>query len=358
MNYLNRIEQVREKMAQNGIDVFITLCEANYFYLTGFDGSAGAVIITKDKQYFITDSRYITQSKEQTLGSNVEIIIQSQPTLLLECVALFKKLDVKMIGFEADRVKVIELETLKTAAVELKPLTNFIETIRYIKEPEELKAIGKAIDVVETVFTELLTYVKPGMTEIELAMRMEMHMRKLGASGTSFDTIVASGLRGALPHGHATDKVIESGDFITTDFGAIVNGYCSDMTRTFAVGTPNEKLVEIYNVVLDAQLTSSAAIEEGKTGKEIDAIARTIIGDAGYGAYFGHGLGHAVGIEIHEAPGLRTTGETILTSGMVVTVEPGIYIEGLGGVRIEDMILVEKNKNKNLMSLPKDLIIV
>ncbi|MGL5042843.1 MAG: M24 family metallopeptidase [Culicoidibacterales bacterium] len=358
MNYNKRVNQIQEQLASQNLDAFITLCPENYFYLSGFSGSSGALLITKDALVLITDSRYETQVKEETAQTKLEIIIHKGP-LMEACIKIIRKLEIKKLGFEADRLLVIEKAELKNANAELHPQVKFIEKLRAIKDEFEIIKIRKAVRVIETVFEEMLTYVKPGITEIDLAVQMEMRIRQLGGSGTSFDTIVASGIRGALPHGIPTTKKLETGEFILVDFGAIVDGYCSDMTRTFCLGTlKQEKMGDIYNAVLEAQLKSSSAISSGKTGKEIDTIARNSIIEAGYGAYFGHGLGHSVGIEIHERPLLNPQEESILEEGMVVTVEPGIYIEGIGGVRIEDMVLVQKDTNDNLMTLPKTLFIV
>ena len=204
----------------------------------------------------------------------------------------------------------------------------------------------------------LLDYIKPGMAELEVANELEFFMRKSGAASSSFDIIVASGWRSALPHGVASDKIIETGDFVTMDYGALYNGYISDITRTVAVGEPSEKLREIYDVVLEAQLRAMNGIKPGMTGVEADALARDYITEKGYGEYFGHSLGHGIGLEVHEGPGLSSRSKAELKPGMVVTVEPGIYLPGVGGVRIEDDILITESGNETLMHSTKDLIIL
>lgn len=358
MNYTMRLEKLRKKMAEQELDAFFFLSSANYFYLTGFTGSSAAVIITQKEFVLLTDSRYTTQAKTQTAASHVEIIIHKKP-LLEEVQDYLIKFASKHIGYEADHLLVSQLFTLENQTYKLLPCYNFIEQIRYIKDAEEIKVMKQAASIGEEVLKDALTHVKAGMSEIELAIRMESTMRKLGASGPSFNTIIASGVRGALPHGAASDKIIQDGELVTIDFGVIYQGYCSDMTRTFAVGTPkNQQLVDIYHTVLAANLKGIEAIAPGKTGKEIDLAARQVIDTAGYGACFGHGLGHAVGIEVHELPSISFRGEMAVEAGMVITIEPGIYVEDLGGVRIEDTLVVTETGSDNFMTLPKELIIV
>lgn len=231
-----------------------------------------------------------------------------------------------------------------------------IEKIRLFKDDEEIEEIQKAQDIADKVFSELLDFIKPGKTEREVHHYMLERMRAHGASGESFDAIIASGVRGALPHGVASDKVIEKGELLTLDFGCIYNMYCSDMTRTIAVGEISDKQREIYEVVLEAQKRALAAIKPGVRTADIDAIARDYITEKGYGENFGHGLGHGVGLEVHEAPRLSPKSDEVLEEGMVITDEPGIYIEGFGGVRIEDIILVTEDSHRVLSKSTKELI--
>jgi len=359
MNYQARLAALREKMETVGIDAFFLKSAPNYFYLTGFTGSSGALLITQRELTFFTDSRYTTQAKEQTVTSGVKLIIHQQP-LFDEVRDTLAKLAGAKIGYEADNLLVSELHMLEaTANYTLVPQTNFVETLRYFKDSDELAILKKAAKIGEQVLADALTFIKPGVRELDVAMRMESKMRELGASGPSFSTIVASGVRGALPHGVASEKVIQKGEFVTIDFGVIYQGYCSDMTRTISVGEPaNTQLVEIYNIVLAANLAGIAALKPGASGLEVDLAARQIIDTAGYGPSFGHGLGHGLGIEVHENPRLNAASETIMAPNMVLTVEPGIYVEGLGGVRIEDSLAVTQTGNDNFMTLPKDLVIV
>ena len=227
-----------------------------------------------------------------------------------------------------------------------------------IKDDFEIKQIQKAADIVDETYEHILKWVKPGMTENEVNNEMEMFMRSKGATCSSFDTIVASGHRGALPHGVASNKVIEEGDMITLDFGALYEGYVSDITRTFAIGEPKEEMKKIYNIVLESQLAALEQIKPGMTGKEADSIARDIISSYGYGEQFGHSLGHGIGLEVHEGPALSQKSDIVLEENMCVTLEPGIYVEGLGGVRIEDDVLVTKNGLQRFTKSTKDLIIL
>jgi len=359
MNYQARLTALRAKMDEAGLAAFFLKSAPNYFYLSGFTGSSAALLITQDDAKFFTDSRYTTQAKEQTAKSGVEVIIHKQP-LLEDVREHLQALKGATIGYEADNLFVSELHVLEDAqAYTLAPQTDFVETLRYIKDADELKIMRAAASIGEQVFEDMLTYIEPGMSEIAVAMRMEMKMRELGASGPSFATIVASGLRGALPHGVASEKIIQAGELVTLDFGVMYQGYASDMTRTIAVGQPsNPQLGEIYDIVLAANRAGIDALKAGMAGLEVDLAARATIDIAGYGVSFGHGLGHALGIEVHENPRLSPTSTAVLEPNMVVTVEPGIYIEGLGGVRIEDSLIVTEDGSDNLMTLPKELIIV
>lgn len=230
-----------------------------------------------------------------------------------------------------------------------------IEKLRMKKSPEELEVLKAAAKIADDAFEHICSYIKAGMTELEVSNELEFFMRSQGATSSSFDIIVASGLRSALPHGVASDKKIESGDLITLDFGALYNGYVSDITRTVAVGEPSDKLKEIYHVVLESQVLALEKIKPGMTGIEADAIARDYIKSKGYGEAFGHSTGHGIGLEVHEGPGLSFRSETILEPGMAVTVEPGIYLPGIGGVRIEDDILITETGNERLTHSSKEL---
>ncbi|HWL13157.1 MAG TPA: aminopeptidase P family protein, partial [Ureibacillus sp.] len=270
-----------------------------------------------------------------------------------------EKMGIKRLAFEQDYMTFTDYKIYDTAVKgELVPVSGLIEKLRLIKSPQEIKILKEAAKIADAAFTHILDFITVGKTELEVSNELEFFMRKSGATSSSFDTIVASGKRSALPHGVATNKVIEAGDFVTLDFGAYYNGYVSDITRTIAVGNPDEKLKEIYNIVLQAQLKGMEGIKPGLTGIQADALTRDYITEHGYGENFGHSTGHGIGLEVHEGPGLSSKSDIILAPGMVVTVEPGIYIPGLGGVRIEDDTLITDVHNEALTHSTKELIIL
>ena len=262
------------------------------------------------------------------------------------------------VGFEGNLVSYDTYLQLSKAYISLISISGVIEKIREVKDEAEIQLIQKASDIVDETFEYILTVAKAGMTEQQLKAKLESKMLELGAEGTSFDTIVASGVRGALPHGVASDKVINHGEMITLDFGAYYKGYSSDITRTFAIGEPDPQLKEIYNIVLEANLKGIEAAKKGITGKALDAVARDYITEKGYGDAFGHSLGHGIGLDVHEGPNLSRKSETELDVNNCVTIEPGIYIDGLGGVRIEDDILIKENGCERFTKCTKNLIIL
>ncbi|ADL51664.1 M24 family metallopeptidase [Clostridium cellulovorans] len=352
--YNERLNNLRKKTKEKNLDAVLLVGDYNRNYITGFTGDESYALITGDKAYFITDSRYAEQGKQQVKG--FEILQYSTP-LAKYLSNLLEELAVKNLGFEDNVLSYNQYETFKNAFnCELVPLKGMVEELRLIKDSVEIQNIREAAKIADLGFSHMLNYIKLGMTEKQIALELEFFMRKQGASSTSFNTIVASGVRSALPHGVASDKVIEANEIITMDFGCIYNGYCSDMTRTIAIGKPDGKIIDIYNVVLEAQTRALKEIKEGVTGQYLDKIARDYIIDKGYGKYFGHGLGHGVGVEIHEEPRLNPTSTTIMKAGMIITDEPGIYIPDLGGVRIEDLILVTEDGCEVLSKSPKELI--
>ncbi|WP_048602265.1 M24 family metallopeptidase [Rubeoparvulum massiliense] len=352
-----RVVKLRKVLDKHNLDALLAYSPYNRRYLSYFTGTAGYVVITKQDAVFITDFRYVEQAKQQCQGFS---IVNHEGKVFETVAEVLKKNQAVNVGFEQNHVTYGEYQTLveKLAGFTLTPTSNLVEELRMFKDEEELQLIRHAAKIADDAFAHLLTWIKPGMTEIEVKNELEFTMRKLGASGASFDTIVASGLRSALPHGVASKKVIEKGDMITIDFGAIYEGYISDVTRTFAIGEPGEELRKIYEIVRQAQLAGVEQIRAGMTGKEADAICRTIIDEAGYGEYFGHSTGHAIGLEVHEGPGLSFRSEVELQPGMVVTVEPGIYVPGVGGVRIEDDIVITKDGNEIIVHSPKELIVL
>lgn len=352
-----RVENVRKKFQQHGIDALLITSPTNRRYISGFTGSTGYVLISEDRAAFITDFRYVEQAADQCKGYEIIDNKRSMLTALKETVQQF---GVKSIGFEQDYVTYSEFERIKQEinGVNWVPTSNIIEQLRLIKDEEELAKIQKAIDIADEAFSHILGYIRPGVTEEEVALELEFKMRKLGASGVSFDIIVASGERGALPHGRASNKLIRAGELVTLDFGCVYDGYVSDITRTVAVGEISDQLREIYNICLEAQLNGVNNIKAGMTGKEADALCRDIIERAGYGPAFGHSTGHGIGLDVHEGPSASVVSDIILQPGMLLTVEPGIYLSGIGGVRIEDDILITETGNQILSKSTKELLIL
>jgi Xaa-Pro aminopeptidase len=353
---MEKIEKLRSNFSTLGIDGMLITSPFNRRYISNFTGSAGVVLISEEKAQFLTDFRYIEQASKQCQGFEIIKITGSIPE---EVAQQAKKLGIQKLGFEEDFLSYSSFKLYaKEIESELVPFSGIIEKLRLIKTDAEIKILKVAADIADAAFKHILDFLRPGKTELEVSNELEFFMRRAGATSSSFDTIVASGYRSALPHGVASDKVIEAGDIVTMDYGCYYNGYVSDITRTVAVGEPDAKLKEIYDIVLEAQLLGMAGIKPGMTGREADAITRDYITEKGYGEYFGHSTGHGIGLEIHEGPGLSMKSDVILEPGMVVTCEPGIYIPGLGGVRIEDDTLITKDHNEALTHSTKELIIL
>lgn len=353
---MKRVNKLREVMKKNNLDSFLVTSPYNLRYLTNFTGTTGLAIITMKKAIFVTDFRYTEQAAIQAQG--YEIVKNSGP-IFEEVVAIFENEQVENSAFEEMHVSFAEYSLLEELApCELVPVAGMIEELREVKDEEEIAIIEKACEIADAGFNYILTVIKPGMTEIEVANQLDFYMRSLGASGVSFETIVASGVRSAMPHGVASEKKIEVGDFITLDFGCYYQGYVSDMTRTFAMGEPDAKLKEIHQIVLDAQQKVLDEAKPGLTGIQLDAIARDYIASFGYGEAFGHSTGHGIGLEIHEGPNVSFRSDKQFVVGNVITDEPGIYLPGLGGVRIEDDLLITEKGNRLLTHSPKELIIL
>ncbi|WP_304942757.1 M24 family metallopeptidase [Vallitalea guaymasensis] len=351
-----RLQKLENSLDDLQIDAVLIRDSYNRRYLSGFTGSNAYLYISKNTKKLLTDFRYIEQANKQS--PNFDIIDYTKFGLLKILNDIIDKDNAKTIGFEDETISYKEFITYEKGLknVELLPIGDTVEKIRMIKDEEELRCIQKAASIGDLAYEHILKFVKPGVTEKEVALEIETCMKKNGAENLSFDTIVASGLNSSKPHAEPSDKKIEEGDFVTLDFGCIYKGYCSDMTRTFVVGKASEKQKEIYNIVLEAQLKAIEAVKAGCVGKDIDKIARDIITDKGYGDNFGHGLGHSVGLFIHEEPRFSYSDENVFTENMVVTVEPGIYVPGFGGVRIEDLVCVTKDGIINFVSSPKQLI--
>ncbi|WP_405101234.1 M24 family metallopeptidase [Oceanobacillus sp. FSL H7-0719] len=351
---MSKLGKLRTALAENNLDAILITSPINRRYISGFTGSAGAVIISEKNAVFITDFRYTEQAEAQAEGFN---IIEHKEGIVAEIQKQLMGSNIKRLGFEKDHTTYGQYETYKQSfEAEVVPVTGLVEGIRIIKTSEELEVMKKAAKIADDAFLHIQSFIKPGVKEIEVSNELEFFMRKQGAVSSSFDTIVASGYRSAMPHGVASEKEIQSGELVTLDYGALYNGYCSDITRTVAVGEVSDELRKIYNVVLEANLRGVKEIKPGMTGREADAITRDYITEMGYGEHFGHSTGHGLGMEVHEAPGLSHRSDQRLQPGMVVTVEPGIYVAGLGGCRIEDDIVITENGNERLTWVTKEFI--
>lgn len=352
---MSRLEKLRKVMAENHLDAYIVMSPENRRYLSGFTGTSATLLILPHKAYLLTDFRYIEQATAQAPDYEIVKVGSDGLKTLKDLV-----LDAEQIGFEGDSITYTDYVALKDVfpLVKLVSASYLINTLRSVKDAEEIKLIRRAVEIADQSFTHIRKILKAGQTEEEISTELEFAMRKQGASGRSFDFIVASGRRAAMPHGVATTKRIQAGELLTMDFGAIYQGYCSDITRTVCLGHADEKQRKIYDLVLKANELGIKTVAPGKTGKEVDAVVRQFLADAGYGAYFGHGLGHSVGLAIHEGPNLNTREERVLEPGMVVTIEPGVYLPDWSGVRIEDMVLVTEGGCQVLTQSPKEFIII
>ena len=330
----------------------------NRFYLSGFRSSAGMIVLTENKAVLLVDFRYFEKAKKTV--QNMEVVLANN--FFANAKEMLETENIKKILPETDFINLDSFERMKKAFEGMEVsndnfLSQTISSLRQIKSAEETKCIKKSQGITDNAFAHILNFIKAGVTEREIALELEFFMRKTGSEGVAFDTIAVSGKNSSLPHGVPTEKPLENGDFLTMDFGAVYNGYCSDMTRTVAVGYVTDEQQKVYDTVLKAQLSALKEIGPNKVCKEIDKIARDII-NAEYEGCFGHGLGHSVGLEIHENPALNTRDETLLKAGVIMTVEPGIYIPDKFGVRIEDMVLITDTSYENLTKSPKELIII
>ncbi|NMB24000.1 MAG: aminopeptidase P family protein [Firmicutes bacterium] len=351
---MDRLIKLRHRLKEKGLDCLVVTSAENRRYLSGFTGSAGTLVITSTAALLLTDFRYVEQATHQS----PEFTILRYDELIKTLGQVFTEQGAKRVGFEGDVVTYQQYADWqgKLGDVEWVATQEIVEELRMLKEATEIEAMERAAAIADTAWSQLLPRMVPGVSERELALELEFAMRRQGAEGLAFDVILASGPNGALPHARPGERVLAPGDLVVMDFGARYGGYCSDMTRTVCIGKACHKSRAIYDVVLEAQLSALAAVGPGKTGIEIDRVARQIIEEAGYGDQFGHGLGHGVGLAIHEEPRLSPKGNKTLKPGMVVTVEPGIYLPGFGGVRIEDLVLVTQDGYRVLSHSTKELL--
>ncbi|MFL7810342.1 MAG: M24 family metallopeptidase [Anaerolineae bacterium] len=352
-----RLDSLRTRITQHNLDGFLITDPVNRRYVTGFSGTAGWAFVTDDHALLAVDFRYFERAaREAPDWEQVRVKTRLEDTL----VEMVARTGVKRLGYEGDHVTVSLYNKLAELVpeVELVPVDKMVLPLREFKDKAELASLRAAIACADEAFAHLCTVLRPGMSEREVAWELEQHMRQHGASATSFELIVGSGPNGAMPHATAGERVLRAGEPIVMDFGCVVDGYCSDITRTLSLGTGDERYDEIWHLVLEAQLAVETRVRPGMNGKEVDAIARDIFTAAGYGEHFGHGLGHGVGLAIHEDPYLGMLAEeTILQPGMVFTVEPGLYFPGWGGVRIEDIVLLGEDGAEVLTQAPKEAVL-
>jgi Xaa-Pro aminopeptidase len=353
---MSRVDRLRDLLAPQQLDAIIITKPENRTHLTGFTGSAGAALVTVRERFLLVDFRYAEQAAAE--APDYEVI--RVPRVATEALSeLIRRKEMHRIGFEPNGVTYHEHVQL-TAAVEPAALlpVDGIDRLRWVKDPDELGRLRTAVAIADAGFEHIQKVLRPGVREREVAIELEFFMRRQGADKEAFDTIVASGVRSSLPHGRASEKVLGRGEFVTLDFGAVVAGYHSDCTRTVVLGEASPRQREIYELVLSAQTTALSGLRAGLSTREADALARRVIADAGHADHFGHGLGHGVGLAIHEGPTLSPREEATLEAGMAVTVEPGVYLPGWGGVRIEDLAVITSQGCEILTRAPKELLIL
>ncbi len=373
----DRLTLLRAKMAEHDLDGFVVgapaedifhTLAANRRYLSGFTGSMGWLLITRDAAFIAVDFRYFEQAEREcptfTLFQAVGGMDKWFSRLVGEAGLASKRPDGRAsarIGFEANDLTVATFQAMKKA-IEGVPVADrpkllaapaIVQELRVLKDANEIAALQHAVDVGDAAFNAVAERIEPGWTETKIAWEIEKHARENGAEHLSFPTIVAAGPHGAMPHAMPRDHAVEEGDGVVIDMGVIVDGYCSDLTRTIVVGKPDAKFLEVYDIVLTAQRTAEELVRTGMTGEEAHMLAHNVIAEAGYGENFGHGLGHGVGLLVHESPRLARNSTDVLTDGMVATIEPGIYITGWGGVRIEDQVVFEDGRARIMSRAPK-----
>jgi len=355
---MTNLERVREKMREKGISAILMTDMANIAWLTGFSGSFGFVLLSQDQARFLTDSRYTIQAGEQV--KEMPVAWYQSPTTSDDFIASqIHEMGFKQLCFESAHVTYATFERLrdKLSGVELKGSEDIFSALRMIKTPDEIARVRSACGLADACFAHVSRLIMPGVTEWDVSMEIEFFIRRSGHA-LAFDVIAVSGENSARPHGHATEKKLEVGDFLTLDFGAKVDGYCSDITRTVVIGEATDRHREIYGQVLKAQLACLDAMKPGARAADIDALARAVFDEIGLAKYFGHGLGHGLGSLVHDAGRMNATSQDILEPGQIWTVEPGVYLPGFGGVRIEDDAVITETGIEILTHAPKGLMVL
>lgn len=340
------------------LDALLLTGESNCFYVTGFRGE-GVTVVTKKGAHYITDSRY-TEAAEKTIGTAATVWETSRENPMSALIRrALEEGGAEKVGFEDEVMTVAQHKVFsEKLSCELLPASKLLTSLRGSKDEEEIARLVAAQKIAEGALEQLLKEIRIGMTEKEIAARLQYLMVSAGAEKLSFDTIVASGPNSSMPHAVPTERKIQKGDFITIDFGCVYQGYCSDTTRTVAVGEVSDEMRRVYDIVLEAQLAGIAAARAGVSGKEIDGAAREVIEKAGYGKYFGHSFGHSLGIDIHESPNASPANEEAMPVGAVISAEPGIYLPGRFGVRIEDILVLDEGGCRNITTFPKELLVI
>lgn len=355
---MSRFQKIAERLDSYELDALLLLSGPNRFYAAGFRSSSGAVLVTKEESYFFTDSRYIEAARRRVTDGVVEESTRTCGTDQLLKEAL-ERHGVRRLGYEEGRTTVAEYERLKgKLPAELVPSRDLMESLRASKDAYELEQMVKAQRIAEAALVETLDMLRPGRTEQEVAAFLQYQMLRRGAERMSFDPIVVSGPNSSMPHGVPSERPIGRGEFVTMDFGCVYNGYCSDMTRTVAVGQVTEEMERVYSTVLRAQIAGIGIARAGVIGADIHAAGEEVIAQAGYGAYFGHGFGHSLGIEVHEGPNAAPTGKKPMPVGAVISAEPGIYLPGRFGVRIEDVLVLREDGCEDITLSEKELVVL
>ncbi|MDB8789127.1 Xaa-Pro peptidase family protein [Romboutsia sp. 1001216sp1] len=352
----NRVKKIIDLIEERDVDALLIKGKNNKRYIGALTGSGVYVLITKEQKYQILDGRYTDEADKKTSGFIKRVV--SQGSYIENIIELLEEMNIKNIAIESQTMSIQEYILLDKAGFNINLITNELGKVRAVKSKEEIELIKKACEITDEVFSEVISEIKEGMTELEVSALLQYHALKKGASGMSFEPIVVSGERGAMPHGRPTTKKLKKNEAITIDFGVVYQGYQSDMTRTVSIGKPPKIIQEIYDVVLKAQLSAIESIKQGMKASDVDKIARQIIENHGFGDYFNHGLGHGIGLGDGEVPTLNPRSDDILTEGMVMSCEPGIYIPDVGGVRIEDDIVIIDGKGISLNKTSKDFIIL
>ncbi|MCS6948963.1 MAG: Xaa-Pro peptidase family protein [bacterium] len=356
LRFAQRLARLRARLDDPAVEALLITTRLNVRYLSGFTGSAGSLLIGRDFAVLLTDRRYTLRAQREASG--FEVVVPDNPDDDILKTQLETR-HLRRVGFEANHVTVKTLESwqekYQELGVEWVATDGVVEELRQVKDGEEIAAIREACGIADAAFRHIQLFMQPETVELDVAMELDFYMRRQGARRAAFDIIVASGENSAMPHAETSERRFRPGDFVILDYGAEVDGYCSDITRTVVIGKASEEQRRMYHTVLEAQLRAIEAIKPGVKGCDVDSVARQVISDAGYGDHFTHSLGHSLGLSVHDGIGFAQKSEVVLEPGMVFTVEPGIYIEGVGGVRIEDDILVTEEGCEVLTHAPKEL---